>query len=667
MLIRALLQVNDVGVGCSNGAPGGDPSWNAILAQGTHPPGNLSVNAGTVWPVAATVAVSQRMYGLANKANVCWQVLPIVNEAMGENATVVMAHVVDFCPTAGCLWKTEELAFNVDVYGEHTWVALGGDLDVATINISIKVCNAVPKTSQMLGTQHVPHTPPTKPSRVGPAPGTLPDDILLHILLISHDLQLIGRAGQCSRSLRSLIEESDVTLFLPFVREHLAIRKDGKEKEITEPVLPVRFDTEPFQQLLRVGLTYSRLLPVHLPALLDESSWISKPAPVVMSSLLPPPPKGCSWADRRIVGTISVSGSTGSVFPMRVYASDGEEKRREEEIGGKRRESLKTPTNLATIDTTLRRTTTTHTSSLSAAHFQQSPPRSGSGDLLALSLSDLRPKLTRAVTIGAVGHRPLEDISVRSDRFCVRRWEEGMCIWVEVMDSELNVRACLEGPGGVDALRRMRDPGSGVLCGGRYGLVCHVTGTLQMWNVSDDVVGALPPASSSEEAEGDLAVERPGKRFMDVREERRTSSRRLLWIKGLMADSYVSRPAMNERCVAAIRRQGPLDLFTLSGDLLGTIPARPVLVALEPSAVVHILMTRCHLLVLRQAEDGSTFSLACHALAPAAPMLWEVDGLAFPDPGCAIERAHVSDDDRHVIVASQASLMVVDVEAQGTG
>ena len=49
----------------------------------------------------------------------------------------VMAHIVDFCPTNGCLWPSQNLSFNVDVYGEKTWVALGGGLDEGVIDIEI--------------------------------------------------------------------------------------------------------------------------------------------------------------------------------------------------------------------------------------------------------------------------------------------------------------------------------------------------------------------------------------------------------------------------------------------------------------------------------------------------------------------------------------------------
>ncbi|KAJ3406141.1 hypothetical protein HDV05_006136, partial [Chytridiales sp. JEL 0842] len=114
---------NDVGVGCSNGQSGGDPRWKAILENGTYPvPSNLAVNARTVWPVTPTVAVSQRMYGATNKDNVCFQKIRVRNKF--NTSLEVEAAIVDFCPTKGCLWNVNDLAYNVDIYGEMTWMML---------------------------------------------------------------------------------------------------------------------------------------------------------------------------------------------------------------------------------------------------------------------------------------------------------------------------------------------------------------------------------------------------------------------------------------------------------------------------------------------------------------------------------------------------------------
>ncbi|KAI9354792.1 hypothetical protein DFJ73DRAFT_759198 [Zopfochytrium polystomum] len=118
---------NDVGVGCSNGQPGGDPRWNAILANGTYPPVDNGINNSTVWPVVPVVAVSQRMYGGPNKNVVCFSTVTI--RSASNASAQVTAHVVDFCPTYGCLWTFDMLSYNVDLYGQETWFALGGGVD----------------------------------------------------------------------------------------------------------------------------------------------------------------------------------------------------------------------------------------------------------------------------------------------------------------------------------------------------------------------------------------------------------------------------------------------------------------------------------------------------------------------------------------------------------
>ncbi|KAI8906407.1 hypothetical protein EDD86DRAFT_210645 [Gorgonomyces haynaldii] len=50
-LSEAGYQPLDVGVGCSDGRPGGDPRWNAILKKGTK--SNPLMNS-TVWPTTPT-------------------------------------------------------------------------------------------------------------------------------------------------------------------------------------------------------------------------------------------------------------------------------------------------------------------------------------------------------------------------------------------------------------------------------------------------------------------------------------------------------------------------------------------------------------------------------------------------------------------------------------
>ncbi|KAJ3111450.1 hypothetical protein HDU96_005683 [Phlyctochytrium bullatum] len=140
---------NDIGVGCSTGVPGGDPRWLSILSHGLYPPlpSNLTQNTRTVYPRIPTVAVSQRMYGGANKEAVCFKRIRIRNKA--KPAFEVEAYIVDFCPTNGCLWKEEELARNADIYGEETWKRLGGGLDDGVIAVEIQwPVGVVPKDTK---------------------------------------------------------------------------------------------------------------------------------------------------------------------------------------------------------------------------------------------------------------------------------------------------------------------------------------------------------------------------------------------------------------------------------------------------------------------------------------------------------------------------------------
>jgi hypothetical protein len=89
----------------------------------------------TVWPVAFTVAVSERAYGGRNKKNACFQTISIRNSK--NHSYSVKASIVDFCPTNGCLWKSNELANNVDLYGQALWQALGADLEAGVIEIDV--------------------------------------------------------------------------------------------------------------------------------------------------------------------------------------------------------------------------------------------------------------------------------------------------------------------------------------------------------------------------------------------------------------------------------------------------------------------------------------------------------------------------------------------------
>ncbi|KAI8802424.1 hypothetical protein BJ742DRAFT_743719 [Cladochytrium replicatum] len=130
-------QPNDIGVGCSNGEPGGDPRWNAILAQGTHTPPSFPQNANTVWPKVPTVAVSQAVYAATPEIRklACWNTVLIRKKG---GSVVLNATIVDFCPTNGCLWPNEERARNLDIYGQHTWEALGGKTNESTMAIEVQ-------------------------------------------------------------------------------------------------------------------------------------------------------------------------------------------------------------------------------------------------------------------------------------------------------------------------------------------------------------------------------------------------------------------------------------------------------------------------------------------------------------------------------------------------
>ncbi|KAL6610902.1 hypothetical protein LY90DRAFT_502078 [Neocallimastix californiae] len=126
-------QPNDVGVGCSDGRPGGDPQWKSILSKGVYPAPNIVNHENTVWPVAYTVAVSAAVW---NKEDVCWKSIKIRNKNKPEN--VIEAYIVDFCPIGYCLWKDKYLARNVDIYGEKAWLALGADVNESNLDIEIE-------------------------------------------------------------------------------------------------------------------------------------------------------------------------------------------------------------------------------------------------------------------------------------------------------------------------------------------------------------------------------------------------------------------------------------------------------------------------------------------------------------------------------------------------
>jgi hypothetical protein len=105
----------------------------------------LELLKNTVWPITFTVAVSEKAYGGSNKNRVCYQPILITNTQTKKN---IIAIIVDFCPTNGCLWPSNQLDSNVDIYGQAAWLALGAGLTNGTMPISIQwPAGVVPNSS----------------------------------------------------------------------------------------------------------------------------------------------------------------------------------------------------------------------------------------------------------------------------------------------------------------------------------------------------------------------------------------------------------------------------------------------------------------------------------------------------------------------------------------
>ncbi|KAJ3149291.1 hypothetical protein HDU86_007014 [Geranomyces michiganensis] len=129
------FQPNEVGVGCSTGIPGNDPRWNTILAGGVYPvPPPFTT---TIYPKQALVAVSREAFPSKLSANtMCYKTVQLKSRTNASLPTV-SAIAVDFCPYKYCNWPKNELANNVDIYGEYTWKALGGQDGGGTIDLDI--------------------------------------------------------------------------------------------------------------------------------------------------------------------------------------------------------------------------------------------------------------------------------------------------------------------------------------------------------------------------------------------------------------------------------------------------------------------------------------------------------------------------------------------------
>ncbi|KAJ3141671.1 hypothetical protein HDU90_006014 [Geranomyces variabilis] len=126
---------NEQGIGCSTGIPGNDPRWNAIVAAGVYPvPPPFTT---TIYPKQALVAVSKAAYPSKVTANsMCYRTLQLRSRTNSSLPTI-SAIAVDYCPFALCNWPAKELANNVDIYGEYTWKALGGQDGGGTIDLEI--------------------------------------------------------------------------------------------------------------------------------------------------------------------------------------------------------------------------------------------------------------------------------------------------------------------------------------------------------------------------------------------------------------------------------------------------------------------------------------------------------------------------------------------------
>ncbi|KAI8849534.1 hypothetical protein BC829DRAFT_416771 [Chytridium lagenaria] len=128
---------NDVGVGCSNGVPGGDPRLERHSFRRAQPPHcqHLRQHQHYLAESSHCRCISKNVRR-DNKAKICFQKLKMRNKNRPEFQ--VDAYIVDFCPTNGCLWGDEELAKNADIYGEETWLRLGGSIEDATMSVEIQ-------------------------------------------------------------------------------------------------------------------------------------------------------------------------------------------------------------------------------------------------------------------------------------------------------------------------------------------------------------------------------------------------------------------------------------------------------------------------------------------------------------------------------------------------
>ncbi|KAJ3095146.1 hypothetical protein HDU97_007235 [Phlyctochytrium planicorne] len=424
----------------------------------------------------------------------------------------------------------------------------------------------------------------------------LPEEILLRIIEFTPSLTLIRDIESLCRQSYQLVRSSDAAIFKKLV-EFRSMEKHGRK------ILPCKTASESWRDLLRVSVGWEGL-PEDIFA-----TAVRHEAHTVMSSHLPPPPSNHPWDNRRILAAVNVVGCTSDPFvmPVKVYREDGDDEHVED------------------------------SSTTVVAHFLQTPPHSGTGEILALALNDLRPKLTKVIALSIFSYAPLADGIVRpngKNLLPVRIMDDSMSLWVEIMDTSFRRVALIEGPGGVNALRRMRNPGVGVVVGDYYGMICEVTGTLQLWFVGD---------SKELEQEPDL---------------KKASRKRLRWIKGYVGtDHYIDAPAMNEVFLAAQKNSGNIELWWLDGTSYGTIKRD----ALEKHD--FIVLTRFHLLVVQRPTSEIPTTLHCYSLHSLA-CLWSLPTQAKPDHDFNPEKVKISEDETCLMLSDGLNMLCVDIQTR---
>ncbi|KAJ3201500.1 hypothetical protein HDU67_001298 [Dinochytrium kinnereticum] len=419
----------------------------------------------------------------------------------------------------------------------------------------------------------------------------LPGELILRILESASSASTVRSIELLCRKCFALVRSNDSAVFKPLVLS--LYPNQNKTSPSTNPIL---LPYETWRDLLRLALTW--------PMAGDAFSYSTAvEAHTIMSTLLPPPPEGCAWDDRRILAIISTEGCTSTL--------------------------LRLPIPTSSSDTALPDTIT------AVAHFMQDPPHSGTGDIISLAVSDLRPNLTRAIELDVTSYNPLSDSTVRSrdGRFPLRVWR-GVEVRVEVLDRRMRRVAVVGGPAGMDALRGMRRPGEGVLCGDYYALVCGFTGTCQLWFVGDVEEGA---------------------------DARRVSRRRLRWIKGFVgADRFVDNLAMNEILVAARQGSGTIILWWLDGSIYGSITL-PSLTGLEEPASVKIAMTRFHLLAITSGTPSRASTMTCCSLL-TLKQVWSREILPPDGTEFDVKRLTLAEDETCVFASDGESVFCLCID-----